>query len=229
MVNAIKALPRWIEFCLVITICFGLFIYTSLAVLVKAPASFVHDNAAGLAIVAFELVAAVLALVVLRWRGWPLPRTFTVRITWRSTALGVVVIACIYYGYMLVFNAAVTGPGAGALPGPSYANVMSLGVLLLVSVINPLFEEVFVSGYIMTALRGRGVFVALVASVLIRTSYHLYRGVPGILLMVPLGLSFGVIYWRSRNLWPLVVAHGLLDFIPTGLAGLASLATLLPG
>ncbi len=226
MVNAIKALPRWTEFCLIVTICFGMFICTSLVSLVSPPLSFVHDNAAGLAIVGFELVAAALALAVLRWRGWRLPSLCAMHLTWRSTALGVVVIAITYYGYNLLTNITLAQTGARSLPGPYYANVMSLGILLLVSIINPLFEEVFVSGYIMTALRGRGVIVALAASVLIRTSYHLYRGVPGILLIAPLGLVFGVIYWRSRNLWPLVVAHGLLDFVPTGLAGLA---ILLPG
>ncbi len=200
MVNAIKALPRWVEFCLVITICFGLFIYTSLAVLVKTPASFVHDNAPGLAIVGFEVVATALALVVLRWRGWQFPGICAMHLTWRSTVLGVTVIACIYYSYHLLSRLTLTQSDTPALPSPAYANVMSLGVLLLVSVINPLFEEVFVSGYIITALRGKGVFVALVASVLIRTSYQLYRGVPGILLMVPLGLAFGI-------LWELLLAH----------------------
>jgi hypothetical protein len=51
----------------------------------------------------------------------------------------------------------------------------------------------------------------------IRLSYHLYQGVAGVLNLVPTGLLFAIWFARTRQLWPLIVAHAILDF-----AGLAT-------
>jgi CAAX protease family protein len=50
-------------------------------------------------------------------------------------------------------------------------------------------------------------------SAAIRLSYHLYQGVAGVLAVVPVGLLFGVWFARTRKLWPLIVAHAILDFL----------------
>ncbi|WP_258078145.1 CPBP family intramembrane glutamic endopeptidase [Xanthomonas axonopodis pv. vasculorum] len=50
-------------------------------------------------------------------------------------------------------------------------------LLLAISLINPIFEEVFVCGYVIGALESRhGRAFAVNVSVAIRTSYHLYQG-----------------------------------------------------
>jgi membrane protease YdiL (CAAX protease family) len=49
--------------------------------------------------------------------------------------------------------------------------------------------------------------------VIVRLLYHLYQGPIGILMAVPMGLLYGYVYSRTRQLWPLVVAHVLLDLI----------------
>jgi membrane protease YdiL (CAAX protease family) len=40
---------------------------------------------------------------------------------------------------------------------------------------------------------------------------HAYQGATGILVTGVLGLVFGLLYLRSKSLWPLVIAHGLID------------------
>lgn len=60
---------------------------------------------------------------------------------------------------------------------------------------------------------------AVTISVLIRASYHLYQGVPGLIGIVPMGLLFAIWFVRTRQLWPLIVAHALFDFV--GLAARA--------
>ncbi len=50
----------------------------------------------------------------------------------------------------------------------------------------------------------------------IRLLYHLYQGPMGIITIVPLGLLYGFVYVRTRQLWPLILAHMLID-----IAGLA--------
>jgi len=111
----------------------------------------------------------------------------------------------------------------------------------LVSIINPLYEEIFVCGYVISVLVDRraaavvasatvegeadvsslpvqvaSLATAVNISAAIRLSYHLYQGVAGVLTVVPVGLLFGFWFARTRQLWPLIVAHALLDF--SGLA-----------
>jgi membrane protease YdiL (CAAX protease family) len=33
------------------------------------------------------------------------------------------------------------------------------------------------------------------------------------LTILPLGLVFAMVYWRWRLVWPLIVAHGVMDFM----------------
>ena len=56
-------------------------------------------------------------------------------------------------------------------------------------------------------------WVAINVSVVVRLLYHLYQGPIGVLTIVPMGLLYGYLYSRTRQLWPLVVAHVLLVII----------------
>jgi membrane protease YdiL (CAAX protease family) len=42
---------------------------------------------------------------------------------------------------------------------------------------------------------------------------HLYQGPLRVVGMAALGGALTVYYYRTRRLWPVVVAHGLLDFL----------------
>ena len=55
---------------------------------------------------------------------------------------------------------------------------------------------------------------ALASSALLRGCYHLYQGVGGGLGNVVMGLVFGRFYQRTRRLWPLVIAHAVIDVVP---------------
>lgn len=48
---------------------------------------------------------------------------------------------------------------------------------------------------------------------LLRFLYHLYQGPVAALSVLPLGLLFGTVFWKWRNLWPLVVAHTLANLL----------------
>jgi membrane protease YdiL (CAAX protease family) len=87
--------------------------------------------------------------------------------------------------------------------------------LALVCLVNPFFEEVFVSGYVIAALDPRRTaWTGINVSVAIRLLYHLYQGPVGVLSVVPIGLVFAWWYARTGRLWPLVMAHALFDFLP---------------
>ena len=93
---------------------------------------------------------------------------------------------------------------------------------VLVSVVNGIFEELFVTGYIITSLTARrGMWTAINVSVVVRLLYHLYQGPIGIMTVVPMGLLYGYVYSRTRQLWPLMVAHVILDVIGLAMASQA--------
>jgi membrane protease YdiL (CAAX protease family) len=87
--------------------------------------------------------------------------------------------------------------------------------LLLSAFQNGLAEEIIVVGYLLTRLRQMGWSNqrALVASAVLRGSYHLYQGFGGFLGNMVMGLIFGYWFQRTRRVVPLVIAHFLLDAI----------------
>jgi membrane protease YdiL (CAAX protease family) len=91
---------------------------------------------------------------------------------------------------------------------------ISMEIVFVASAVNGVFEEVFVAGYAITALqRARGLWTAINVSTAVRVLYHLYQGPFAFLSIAPMGLLFGYVYARTRQLWPLIVAHVLLDIV----------------
>lgn len=88
-------------------------------------------------------------------------------------------------------------------------------VLVLSAAANAWAEEALVVAYLLTRLRQLGVGEngSLLASALLRGSYHLYQGFGGFLGNVVLGLLFGRLWQRTGRLWPLVVAHTIIDVV----------------
>ncbi|HEY4993363.1 MAG TPA: CPBP family intramembrane glutamic endopeptidase [Nakamurella sp.] len=88
-----------------------------------------------------------------------------------------------------------------------------LPVLILAAVENGFLEEVLVVGYLLTRLDQLRVppFVAIAISAILRGSYHLYQGFGGFLGNAVMGVVFAWLFRRTRRLWPLVIAHSLLD------------------
>ncbi len=88
-------------------------------------------------------------------------------------------------------------------------------VLILSAVQNSVLEEVVVVGYLLRRLGqlGWSPMAALVASSVLRGSYHLYQGVGGFIGNVVMGVVFVLLYRRWKRVGPLVVAHALLDIV----------------
>lgn len=90
------------------------------------------------------------------------------------------------------------------------------GVVLVLSAAgNAWAEEVLVVGYFITRLQQLGWRdnTALLASAVLRGSYHLYQGFGGFVGNLVMGLVFGKVWQRTNRLWVLVVAHALLDVV----------------
>ena len=88
-------------------------------------------------------------------------------------------------------------------------------VLVIAAAANAWAEEALVLGYFISRLRQLGLSenASVVSAAVLRGSYHLYQGFGGFVGNFVLGLVFGRIWQRTNRLWPMVVAHTLLDVI----------------
>jgi membrane protease YdiL (CAAX protease family) len=219
----IRRLPAGVEFLVVVTWAFGLPIFASIMSLGTGGAgaatggSLVFNNSALLNILVFELIQAAFLIWFLRIRAWT-PEKFGLSITWRGTGAGWLV----FLGTYLLFTGAQFMAGL-ALPDtmqsaaqryPTADPHLSMELVFLTSTVNGIFEELFVTGYIVTALAAtRGVWTAINVSTVVRLLYHLYQGPIGVVTIVPMGLLYGYVFARTRQLWPLIVAHVLIDLL----------------
>ncbi|MER5929214.1 CPBP family intramembrane glutamic endopeptidase [Streptomyces sp. NPDC002054] len=91
-------------------------------------------------------------------------------------------------------------------------------VLLLSAVQNSVVEEVIVLAYLLRRLDqlGWSPMSALLASSLLRGSYHLYQGIGGFIGNAVMGAVFVLLYRRWGRVGPLVAAHALLDIVAFG-------------
>jgi len=80
---------------------------------------------------------------------------------------------------------------------------------------NAFAEEVLVIGYLLTRLRQLGLRenAGLLSAAVLRGSYHLYQGFGGFVGNLIMGLVFGRVWQRTNRLWPLIVAHTILDVV----------------
>ena len=211
----IQALPRSAEFAIVVVGAFGYFVVISLAAVFQhnAQVEQVSDRHL-LVLLAYELILLLALLGFLRLRGWTIER-FDLRLNAGETLVGFGLAAVAYLAYVLVLVVvAATWPQAAQALQTSVISSpgISLATVIAASVINPVFEEVFVCGYVIAALQKSGnPWAGVHVSVAIRLLYHLYQGAIAI-GVVPFGLIFALWYRRTGRLWPVIVAHALTDF-----------------
>lgn len=176
---------------------------------------------------AAQLVAwAALALYLL-WRSGIAPAGLGLgRFRWRPDLLGGLGLAALIGvpGLGLYLLARTLGLNAEVIPAALNDTWWRTPMLVVIAFANAVAEEVIVVGYLLTRLRqlrvpGRA---ALVCSALLRGGYHLYQGFGAGLGNLAMGLVFGYAWQRTGRLWPLVIAHGLID--TAAFAGYALLA-----
>ena len=193
------------EFVIVILLAFGLSIAGSIsAALSYTPEPIEFGDDALLSVLIYELIASAGIWLILRARRWQW-RDFAVHYSPASTLVGVFLAAAVLAIWFL-FEQLV-----GKVPAEPTASIASV---LVVSIVNPVFEEVLVLGYVVQALRKRfGLTAAVNVSLTIRLLYHLYQGPLVVIPIAIFGLIVTFAYVRLGRLWPPIVAHAILDFL----------------
>jgi len=118
-------------------------------------------------------------------------------------------------GLGLVWLASVLGVNANIVPAALPDLWWAVPVLILAAIQNAVLEEVVVVGYLVTRLRDLGLrlpVVVLLSSVL-RGSYHLYQGFGAFVGNAVMGVVFALFFLRFKRVWPLIIAHSLLDIV----------------
>ena len=222
-----------IEIAVVLAVTFGLSAYTALLNLIEAvllglagqivalnprrsPFDLI-DLGLNLAWV-FQLLAWGALGVYLLWRSGFSPSQIGLsRPRWRPDLLGGLGLAALIGlpGLALYLLSRILGMNASVEPAELYDTWWRIPVLLLVAFANGWAEEVIVVGFLITRLRQLRVspVAAVIASSVLRGLYHLYQGFGAGLGNLAMGLVFGYVYVRTGRLWPLIVAHGLIDAV----------------
>lgn len=189
------------------------------------------DLGLNLAVIAQLIAWGGLGLYLLWRSGFGPTRIGLGRFRWRIDLLGGIGLAAAIGvpGLALYVAARTLGINATVIPSSLGATWWRVPVLVAVAFANGWAEEVIVVGYLLTRLRQLGVHggVALGCSSLLRGAYHLYQGFGAGLGNLAMGLVFGYVWRRTGRLWPLVIAHGLIDTV--AFVGYALLARHLGG
>lgn len=204
----------WGEFLVIMGVAFGLPIYSSVSIALAANkgGGFSDGSLAGMII--WELTILT-ALGLLLWlRGWT-PTMLGLRFQWRDLKPALVLfVACVAAVQPLNLLAVYLSEAANPSFDVFVSGTLSLSAIVALSIVNPIFEEVFVCAYAIRALERRySQSVAVNVGVAIRASYHLYQGALGTLAIIVFGLIVSWWFARTGRLWPAIVAHGLLDLI----------------
>ena len=223
MAKFIRALSAKTEFAIVFVFVFAPLILISVAtfliMLVVAIPPIVLSDVDINSLVIQEIAVLLPIGAFLHVRGWTL-EGIGFRPELAGTIIGVGLAAAVFIAYCLAWELAdsvfveATGNQLTDWFGTFIVLAPDLGLstVILVSIVNPFFEETFVCGYLISFLKRKtSISTAINVGVIIRVLYHTYQGPAGILYMIVVGLAFGHWYVRTGRLWPLFVAHACLD------------------
>ncbi|XPP26640.1 MAG: CPBP family intramembrane glutamic endopeptidase [Leucobacter sp.] len=176
-------------------------------------------------LLAFAIGLAPVALVVfLLWQNRPphlgalgLGGTDRKRGWWiRESGGGLILAAAIGIpGLGLYLASKAIGINVTVVPTALDDHWWTVPILVLSALRAALGEELIVVAYLFDRLRrlGVGPVATIIASALLRGSYHLYQGFGGFIGNVAMGLVFGWAYHRWGRSLPLIVAHWVLDIV----------------
>jgi membrane protease YdiL (CAAX protease family) len=175
------------------------------------------DLALNLAAVA-QLAAWGALAVYLLWRsGFTLQRIGIGRFRLRPDLLGGLGLAALIGvpGLGLYVIARALGVSAEVVPTELGDTWWRIPVLLASAFANGWAEEVIVVGYLLNRFDQLGInpVKAVVWSSVLRGAYHLYQGFGAGVGNLAMGLVFGYAYRRWGRLWPLIIAHGVIDTV----------------
>jgi membrane protease YdiL (CAAX protease family) len=163
----------------------------------------------------YELFVLLWLSAFLKVRGWTFERLgFSMSL--RDTAIGLllaIIVYCAIWAIEQALGSAAPAMLESARRFDKVSGDLDLWAMIMASVVDAVFEELFVCAYVISALKEKKrASFALNISIALRVGCHIYQGVYGVLIGGAWGLVFGFWYLKSGRIWPLLVAHAALLF-----------------
>jgi len=208
-----------IDAAVVTFICFGIFIIESVTMAYAGappgPGDIPTDGSL-IALIVQEFMLGSIALVYLHLRGYQL-LAFVPRPSARETAIGAALYAALALAIWSLWLLIDPTPAPEPIDVLVEQAQFSIPAIIAAAIVNGVYEEFFLLGFVMPMLARHGGSFAVGLTVLLRVLYHVYQGPHGAVSVAIFGVVLGAYYWRTRRLWPVVCAHVIADLI-----GLAS-------
>lgn len=207
----------YLELLIVLIIGLALFIYSSTVSFINNYHTTINHeyNSIDLYIVViYELLALTIIILFLRKRKWTFKDfnfSFTPNMLFIALLLALIRYVLSYFFYQgLIISDSVSFEFAQE---PEIVFDISFFSIILIVVVNSVFEEFILLGYLFKRLEQFNIVILISLSILIRLSFHTYQGIEEFPRVIILGLVLGVYYSKYKKLWPVILAHGIGNLI----------------
>jgi len=202
------------EVIIVLTLGFGLFIYSSTktAFFSDSIATSTQDyNSYDFAfIILYDFIILSIIVYFLKYRRWTI-KDFNLDFTPIMLGIGLILAFVRISSGIIVSNTIefINILSPNTVSGPAitlHTNFLSTAIIV---VVNSFFEEFLLIGYLFKRFEKMHPAFVILISAIIRASYHTYQGLnflPSILIMATI---FGAYYIKYKKLWPLIIAHAI--------------------
>ena len=200
------------QFYTLLTLLWGLFAFRSIGSAVGSTSHQACTDAALIQLVLYELAVGGIVLTYLSRCGWRLSPA-QIGFSWQQTGAGFLLYAI---SYLLICLAWWLAIALGGNPQPVIdlvAGERSLPAVLLASIVNGTYEELVLIAFVFKALERHDTQLIVGVSVLLRVIAHIYQGPVGAMSILAFGILMALAYVRFRQIWPLIVAHIVADFV----------------
>lgn len=207
------ALGKMTEVFIVLILGFGLFIYSStIAILENSVTSNTktYNSYDFIFIIVYEVIMLTIITCFLKSRQWSY-KDFNLDFSVKMVGVAILLVIIRETSGAFITQALIglNILNPETLHDPSITLQSNMVSMALIAVVNSIYEEVLLIGYLFRRFEKYHPAMVIAISFLVRASYHTYQGWMNMPMVFVLALVFGIYYIKYKKLWPLIIAHGI--------------------
>jgi membrane protease YdiL (CAAX protease family) len=160
--------------------------------------------------VIIEIFLFSIILYILHVRGLYLS-DFNLDISVKLIGVGILLFFINNITYGIIFSIIKSFVKLNTLSYLKFNYAASFISALSILIVNSFYEEFLLNGYIFKRFENQNTNLIIIISVVLRVSYHTYQGWIGFVGVLIVGLVFSIYYSKYKKLWPVIIAHGLIN------------------
>lgn len=144
--------------------------------------------------------------------------SFSGRDIFRGILIYIIVMIIIVIYQFISVHASILITGKPLTTNPQHTDIL-VGkitiIYILAMIINPFFEELILRAYLMCEIEflSNSKFIAVIVSVLIQTSAHIYEGYYSMSILALVFLIFSIYFAKNKRIMPIIIAHAIMDIV----------------